>query len=435
MILFFSKRLAHRLFWGLMLCVCVLFVCTPPLHAQNPAGYEQAKQAFASLQNDAKRRVWRESWVGLAERFWAIYQKNPQWRNRPAALYRSAQALEGLATYSNSAADARSAVERYRLLWEKYPASPLADDALLRAADICIEKLNKEKEGLALLERVCVRYAKSDSANSASRMLQKYTSTPSRQEEKKDSPGDRRKRSPRQAPQTDTSVPRCPTPRAVSVGTVLIDPGHGGRDPGTRHNGVTEREVTLDLAMRIGELLRDRGVKVAYTRTSNRTVSLDSRSEMIRTTRADIFISIHVNANPSPSISGFETYYLDFARTSAATRLAAIENALKHRSKTSRKALPPDKLFRIQQKESSRLARCVQNTVIGYLEGKKYPDSNGGIKTAPFQVLRRAGVPSVLLEVGYCTNKEEAARLATSAYRALLAKGIADGIMAYAGDR
>lgn len=158
----------------------------------------------------------------------------------------------------------------------------------------------------------------------------------------------------------------------LHVRRVLLDAGHGGRDPGTHHNGILERTVTLDLAKRVGAILAAHDIDVKYTRFSNRWVSLDARADKVRTTRADLFISIHVNANPSSSVQGFETYYLDFARTSAASRLAAVENAIKGRSAASREKLPASKLFRVQQQESSRLARNIQNTTLGYLRGKKY---------------------------------------------------------------
>ena len=190
--------------------------------------------------------------------------------------------------------------------------------------------------------------------------------------------------------------------------------------------------MTLDLAKRVGSILAAHGMDVKYTRFSNRWVSLDERADKVRTTRADLFISIHVNANPSPQVQGFETYYLDFARTSAASRLAAVENALKGRSAASRENLPASKLFQVQQQESARLARNIQSTTLGVLRKKKYATVDGGIKTAPFHVLRKSGVPGVLIEVGYCTNKREAAWLAQSAYRAQLARGIAYGILAYA---
>ena len=169
------------------------------------------------------------------------------------------------------------------------------------------------------------------------------------------------------------------------------------------------------------------------TRTSDAWITLEQRAGKVRTNKADLFVSIHVNANPRETVQGFETYYLDVSRTSAATRLAAVENALRDRSAKVREKMPPQRLFNIQKQESRRLARNIHDTTLKLLRKKNYRTHDGGIKTAPFHVLRRSGVPGVLIEVGYCTNKAEAERLALKEYRISVARGIADGILAYTG--
>ena len=95
--------------------------------------------------------------------------------------------------------------------------------------------------------------------------------------------------------------------------------------------------------------------------------------------------------------------------------------------------MPPQRLFNIQKQESRRLARNIHETTLKFLRKKNYRTHDGGIKTAPFHVLRRSGVPGVLIEVGYCTNKSEAERLALKEYRLSVARGIADGILVYTG--
>ncbi len=389
--------------------------------AESPREYERAKDELTALQKDTRRSKWREPWEDLAERFMTVYEKQTQWRNRPAALYRSALALDELARRSGRGSDCTRAEARYRMLWEKHAASVLADDALYRAARLRAEKRRDQAGALKLLEKLCAEYPKGDMADEAAAYIRKLD--PERKISKPDTEK-KTKKAKGKAAQKGTFQ--------FHVRRVLLDAGHGGRDPGTQHNGILERTVTLDLAKRVGSILAAHGMDVKYTRFSNRWVSLDDRADKVRTTRADLFISIHVNANPSPQVQGFETYYLDFARTSAASRLAAVENALKGRSAASREKLPASKLFQVQQQESARLARNIQSTTLGFLRKKKYATVDGGIKTAPFHVLRKSGVPGVLIEVGYCTNEREAAWLAQSAYRAQLARGIAYGILAYA---
>ncbi|MDE8731288.1 N-acetylmuramoyl-L-alanine amidase, partial [Desulfovibrio desulfuricans] len=99
----------------------------------------------------------------------------------------------------------------------------------------------------------------------------------------------------------------------LTVRTVFLDAGHGGRDPGTNHNGVLERIVSLDEALTLGRLLEANGLEVVYSRTADKHISLRERTTLANAAGADLFVSIHVNANDDPSVQGFETYYLDIA--------------------------------------------------------------------------------------------------------------------------
>lgn len=219
----------------------------------------------------------------------------------------------------------------------------------------------------------------------------------------------------------------------LTVGTVLLDPGHGGKDPGTSHNGIVEREITLDLARRVGAFLTAKGLTVHYTRTNDSWVSLDARTHMAHELKADLMVSIHVNASPKTVTSGFETYYLNFASTSDAVRLAGVENAMSERKLGELEGLLADLMLGARTQESQRMAETLQQTTIAHLRKKNYGTEDGGTKSAPFHVLLGSGMPGVLVEVGYCTNANEAKLLATSAYRTALAEGIAAGILAYAG--
>ena len=148
---------------------------------------------------------------------------------------------------------------------------------------------------------------------------------------------------------------------------MLIDPGHGGKDPGTHHNGIREKDLTLDISKRMGAILSSRGLNVRYTRRSDTWITLEQRADKVRTNKADLFISNHVNANTTYGVQDFETYYLDVSRTSASTRLAAVEIALRDRSRATREKLPHHRLFTIQKQESRRLARNVHETTLKYL--------------------------------------------------------------------
>ena len=405
---------------GVWLVLCCFLLGVPFFARADPASYGKAKETMSRLERIPSQRQQREPWEKLAASFLRIYQTEKRWNNRPAALFRSARALDRLSRYAANRKDAQRSVERYLQVAQAHPRSVLADDALYNAARLRGEILGDREGAQELLQRQIKAYPSGDMRQAAARYL--ATLSPSAGKSPR---GAARPESPKSASQAN--------PFHLGVRTVLIDPGHGGKDPGTHHNGIREKTVTLDIAKRVGAILSKRGLKVRYTRLSDTYVELERRADKVRTNKADLFISIHVNANSSAKVRGFETYYLDVSRTSSATRLAAVENALRDRGRAARETLPPSRLFRIQKQESRRLARSVHDTALKLVRKKNYRTADGGIKTGPFHVLRRSGVPGVLIEVGYCTNKDEAKRLAMPAYRATLAEGIANGILAYVG--
>ena len=208
-----------------------------------------------------------------------------------------------------------------------------------------------------------------------------------------------------------------------AVRVVTIDAGHGGIDPGTLHNGVIERKITLDVALRLGRLLTDNGFRVIYTRKSNRTISLARRTEIANENRSDLFVSIHVNAHHKQGINGVEIYYLDTGSSSVA--VATRENGSRNRVAVRKVGLTRRIL------ESRKLARDMQQNLVSRVRRNGYAVRSKGVKTGPFFVLATAEMPSVLAEIGYCTNEREAALLKTVAYRQAIAEGLAEGIMAY----
>ncbi len=409
--------------WCVLLTLCAVFVCGLPAEAADPPRYEKAVQDMNRLEK-SKKRLQREPWEKLSDTFYSVYQSEKKWKNRPSALYRSALALDRLARCASNKKDARRAVGRYLQLVRQYSRSSLADDSLYRAARLTDEILRDKSGAQSLLKRQIKAYPSARSTKDASKYL--ATLAP---DKKKDAP----KTTKKDKASAVKQVKYKGRPYRLGVRTVLIDPGHGGKDPGTHHNGIKEKTLTLDIAKRVGALLSARGIKVRYTRTSDAWITLEQRAGKVRTNKADLFVSIHVNANPRETVQGFETYYLDVSRTSAATRLAAVENALRDRSAKVREKMPPQRLFNIQKQESRRLARNIHETTLKFLRKKNYRTHDGGIKTGPFHVLRRSGVPGVLIEVGYCTNKSEAERLALKEYRISVARGIADGILTYTG--
>ena len=217
----------------------------------------------------------------------------------------------------------------------------------------------------------------------------------------------------------------------LSVQRVFIDAGHGGRDPGTIHNDVIERNITLDIALRLGRLLEDNGLEVIYSRRKDVAVSLRDRTGKANQAGADLFVSIHVNAHEDRGINGFETYYLDISRDPRAVRVASQENARNDRNLGEVQKILSDGMLTARQYESRRLGTDIQKQSLARLKRRGYTVRDNGTRAAPFIVLLGARMPCVLVEVGYCSNPHEARNLLDARYRMILAEGLAEGILSY----
>ena len=218
----------------------------------------------------------------------------------------------------------------------------------------------------------------------------------------------------------------------LTVRTIMIDPGHGGKDPGAVANGLREKDVNLRFARLLGDKLKGKGFNVIYTRTTDEFIPLDKRTSMANAQKADLFLSVHCNANRSRSVNGLETYSLNLAKSDAAVRIAARENAVDPRSISDLQFILTDLMVNSKIKESRDLASDVQTKTI-YRVRKKFSVKNQGTREAPFYVLMGARMPSVLVELGYLTNNTEAKHLKSDTYLAYLANGIVEGILAYKG--
>ena len=557
--------------------------------------YRDAKAKMEALRADKVRSCWRQPWEELTAEFLRIYLSRKDWAISPGALFRAAASQEALSDCSHLADEYRQARDLYLKLAQEFPKSALADDALLQAATIDADHLNQSGEALELLDAIMAMYSGGDKTADAQTLRNRLSgasatasAAPSIPTEKpvaaqalakpvvqslswnslsknsveivlelsapakfsaklngSDSKGknksgpaslqlalenatvekdvrkgvnirgslfkgmsvssgkngetlinfnfqDARRFDTRtetnpcrivlrvasgttQLPpvsnskagfaqgQTETqnlaeaqSQPNMqaqpsvvsnsttpavpPSPRLVrdmarqlglTVRTVFIDAGHGGRDPGTNHNNVLERTVSLDVALTLGRLLEANGVDVVYSRTADKSVSLRDRTAMANAAGADLFVSIHVNANDDTSVQGFETYYLDIASNPEAARLATLENADgEHRLGDMQKMLA-DVMLNARVDESRHLAQDIQRLAQFRFKRRQYETKDNGIKSAPFLVLLGAQMPAVLVEIGYCTNREEAARLLTPKYRMTLAEGLAEGILTY----
>ena len=218
----------------------------------------------------------------------------------------------------------------------------------------------------------------------------------------------------------------------LGIARIVIDPGHGGYDPGAEVRGLNEAELTLDVALRLEKLLlKQPGVEVVLTRRANAYVPLDDRTAIANRAGADLFLSVHANASTNTQARGIETYFLNFASNSAAEALAARENA--GSSRTMRDLPEIVKAIALNNKidESRDFATLVQSTLYDRLRRTNRQARNLGVKQAPFVVLIGATMPSILVEISFLTNRQEAALLRTPKYREQIAEALLAGVMRY----
>lgn len=216
----------------------------------------------------------------------------------------------------------------------------------------------------------------------------------------------------------------------LTVRTIMIDPGHGGKDPGASAHGVQEKDVNLRMAKIMGKMLEEHGFDVAYTRTKDVFIPLEERTARANAKNADLFISLHCNAYKDGSIKGLEMYYLNLATDAQAVRVAARENGISEKKISDMQFILSDLMLNSKINESRQMAAMMQQEAIRGLR-KKYQVTNHGAKGAFFYVLTGARMPAVLVELGYLTNSEEAALLKSDAYLQTLAQGLVGGVVAY----
>ena len=218
----------------------------------------------------------------------------------------------------------------------------------------------------------------------------------------------------------------------LGVTRIVIDPGHGGHDPGARGNGISEADLVLDVAKRLEQLLvKEQNFEVVLTRSADTYVSLEDRTALANKSDADLFLSIHANASTIPAARGIETYFLNFANNPDAEAVAARENAGSSRTMRHLPDIVQAIAMNNKLDESRDLATIVQAALYRELRKTNKSLRNLGVKQAPFMVLVGATMPSVLAEISFMSNRAEAALLKTDGYRQDIAEALMAGILRY----
>jgi N-acetylmuramoyl-L-alanine amidase len=222
----------------------------------------------------------------------------------------------------------------------------------------------------------------------------------------------------------------------LGVKRIIIDPGHGGRDPGAiGGDGLKEKDVMLKLANLVAEKVRrELKCQAILTRSSDISLPLEKRTAIANIKKADLFISLHLNAHKYKKVRGVETYFLNIALDEDAMNLAARENATSRKNISDLQMILNDLMLNTKINESNRLAGFVQKGVVKELQRKYKKIRNRGVRQAPFYVLIGAEMPAVLVEVGYITNTMENRRFKGETYLKRAASGIVKGIDSYIKD-
>jgi N-acetylmuramoyl-L-alanine amidase len=218
----------------------------------------------------------------------------------------------------------------------------------------------------------------------------------------------------------------------LGVSRIVIDPGHGGHDPGAKGKGVTEAELVLDVALRLEKLLQKvAGVEVILTRRTDEFIPLQERTAIANREGADLFLSIHANASANATARGIETYFLNFANNLSAAAVAARENAASGQAMGSLPDLVKAIALHNKLDESKDFAAQVQKAMIERLRPANKTLKDLGVKQAPFVVLIGAAMPSVLAEISFVTNAQEAKLLKGTPYRQRIADALFNAIRKY----
>ncbi|HWR37831.1 MAG TPA: N-acetylmuramoyl-L-alanine amidase [Clostridia bacterium] len=219
----------------------------------------------------------------------------------------------------------------------------------------------------------------------------------------------------------------------LKIGRIVVDAGHGGHDTGTiGPSGLLEKDLVLDVALRLGRLLQGRmGAEIIFTRDDDTFIPLETRTAVANQQQADLFISIHANSSSDATARGIETYYLNFTSSTDALEVAARENAVSEKSIHELQDLVKKIALKEKIEESREFAADVQKSLHAGLSAKTPAMRDRGVKKAPFIVLIGANMPSILAEISFLSNPLDERKLQTPEYRQKIADSLYKGVARY----
>ncbi|MGH7930681.1 MAG: N-acetylmuramoyl-L-alanine amidase, partial [Candidatus Binatia bacterium] len=232
---------------------------------------------------------------------------------------------------------------------------------------------------------------------------------------------------------SDTVAAKRAKPQATGIRKIVLDPGHGGKDPGAIGvGGVAEKDIVLSVAKKLAAKLKTAmGIEVVLTRTDDRFIPLEDRTAMANAHDADLFISLHMNASPKGDARGVETYYLDNTTDEASIRLAARENSTSRKNVSDLQFILSDMTQNMKLEDSVTLAHRLQESVVSTIGNHMRDVRDLGVKKALFYVLVGARMPSVLVEMFFITHREEGRAMSRNKLQDAMADALYDGIQQY----
>ena len=231
-----------------------------------------------------------------------------------------------------------------------------------------------------------------------------------------------------------TAKTRQPAKPTVSgIRKIVLDPGHGGKDPGAIGvGGITEKDLVLSIAKKLAvKLTRELGIEVILTRKDDRYVPLEDRTATANAEDADLFVSLHMNASPNLEARGLETYYLDNTSDEASIRLAARENSTSRKNISDLQFILSDMMQNVKLEDSISLAHHLQAAAVSGMSRKMTDVKDLGVKKALFYVLVGARMPSVLVEMFFITNRVEGRAMNDEGHQDAMVDALLEGIRKY----
>ena len=222
-------------------------------------------------------------------------------------------------------------------------------------------------------------------------------------------------------------------PSASGIRKIVLDPGHGGKDPGAMGvGGIAEKDIVLAVAKKLERKLKqEMGVEVVLTRRDDRFIPLEDRTAIANAEGADLFVSLHMNASPNGEAKGLETYYLDNTNDEGSLRLAARENSTSRRNVSDLQFILSDMTQNMKLEDSITLAHHLQHSLVDGMSTRLAEVKDLGVKKALFYVLVGARMPSVLVEMFFITNKIEGRAMSEESYQKAVVDALYDGILKY----